>query len=97
MTALHLAAEFGRARLAKLLLEHGADPRAGTVSRRTVFFGPEDKPFPFEPFEGETPLDWAVRHGHSKLIRLLGPNALDDLYWAASDGGGEPNCNPYDG
>lgn len=85
-TPLHFAARLGTPRQARLLLDHGANPELKTVSRRAEpeAFEPwegevtsltwplrEFKRIVFEPYEGETPLEMAVRTGNDRVAELL--------------------------
>ncbi len=85
-TPLHFAARLGNPQHTRLLLTHGADPTLKTVSRVvdpqafepwkgevTSLTWPK-KDFRrtlFEPYEGETALDMAVREGHQKIEQIL--------------------------
>lgn len=85
-TPLHFAARLGNIRQVRLLLAHGANPALQTVSRlsdpRHMVDWPMDvaalmwpkKSFQqlvFEPYDGETPLDMAVREGHEHIAQVL--------------------------
>ena len=85
-TPLHFAARLGNQRMAQLLLDHGADPSLRTVSRMsnpkqftewtdevTSLVWPlrEFKRVLFQPYEGETPLDMAVREGNQEIANIL--------------------------
>ena len=85
-TPLHFAARLGNKRHVNLLLDQGADPSLKTVSRKsepnefaewteeiTSLFWPitEFKRVLFEPYEGETALEMAVRHGHNEVAGIL--------------------------
>ena len=85
-TPLHFAARLGNMRQVRLLLAHGADPTMRTVSNMvepkqfvdwptdvTALMWPK-KTFQrllFEPYDGETPLDMAVREGHDQIADAL--------------------------
>ena len=88
-TPLHFAARLGNIRQTRLLLEHGADPTAKTVSRMiqpqkfepwegevtTLIWNlPEHRRVLFESYDGETPLDMARRTGHEQIADLLADN-----------------------
>ena len=85
-TPLHFAARLGNVRQVRLLLAHGANPALQTASRRSdprhMIDWPMDvaalmwpkKSFQqlvFEPYDGETPLDMAVREGHEHIAQVL--------------------------
>ena len=83
---LHFAARLGNQRMVRLLLDHGADPSLKTVSRMsepkqstewtdevTSLVWPlrEFKRVLFHPYEGETPLDMALREGNAEIANML--------------------------
>ncbi len=85
-TPLHFAARLGNQRMVRLLLDHGADPSLRTVSRMsdpkrfvewtdevTSLVWPlrEFKRVLFQPYEGETPLDMALRQGNEEIANML--------------------------
>ena len=85
-TPLHSAARLGNQRMVRLLLDHGADPSLKTVSRMsdpqqftewteevTSLVWPlrEFKRVLFQPYEGETPLDMALREGNTEITNIL--------------------------
>ena len=85
-TPLHFAARLGNQRMVRLLLDHGADPSLKTVSRMsepkqfaewttevTSLVWPlrEFKRVLFQPYEGETPLDMALREGNAEIANIL--------------------------
>lgn len=85
-TPLHFAARLGNQRMVRLLLDHGADPSLRTVSRisNPKQFGEwadevtslvwplrEFKRVVFHPYEGETPLDMALREGNEEIANIL--------------------------
>ena len=85
-TPLHWAARRGKTDMARLLLEHGADPNTKTTSLRTDQHDDEGF-YIFEPFDGETPKDWSYKSGNKETICLLcGDQALDNIASAARAG-----------
>ena len=85
-TPLHFAARLGNQRMVRLLLDHGANPSLKTVSRIsdpkqfaewtdevTSLVWPlrEIKRVLFQPYEGETPLDMALREGNEEIVNTL--------------------------
>ena len=85
-TPLHFAARLGNLRMVRMLLDHGADPSLKTVSRMsepkefiewtgevTSLVWPlrEIKRVLFQPYEGETPLDMALRVGNQEIANTL--------------------------
>lgn len=85
-TPLHFAARLGNLRTVRLLLDHGANPSLKTVSRMnhpkqfaewtddvTSLVWPlrEFKRVVFQPYEGETPLDMALREGNEEIANTL--------------------------
>ena len=85
-TPLHFAARLGNQRMVRLLLDHGADPSLKTVSRMsepkqfaewtdkvTSLVWPlrEIKRVLFQPYEGETPLDMALREDNAEIANIL--------------------------
>ena len=85
-TPLHFAARLGNQRMVRLLLDQGADPSLKTVSRMsepkqfaewtdevTSLVWPlrEFKRVLFQPYEGETPLDMALREGNAEIVNIL--------------------------
>ena len=85
-TPLHFAARLGNLRMVRLLLDHGANPSLKTVSRVshpkqftawtdevTSLVWPlrEFKRVVFQSYEGETPLDMALREGNEKIVNTL--------------------------
>ena len=85
-TPLHFAARLGNLRMVRMLLDHGADPSLKTVSRMsepkqfaewtgevTSLVWPlrEIKRVLFQPYEGETPLDMALREGNAEIANTL--------------------------
>ena len=85
-TSLHFAARLGNQRMVRLLLDHGADPSLRTVSRMsepkqftewtdevTSLVWPlrEIRRVLFQPYEGETPLDMALREGNAEIANTL--------------------------
>ncbi len=85
-TPLHFAARLGNLRMVRLLLEHGADPSVKTISQMsdpkqftewrsevTSLIWPlrEFKRVLFQPYEGETPLDMALREGNGEIVNIL--------------------------
>ena len=72
--------------MVRLLLDHGADPSLKTVSRMRhpkqftewtdevaslVWPLREFKRIVFQPYEGETPLDMALREGNEEIVNTL--------------------------
>ena len=85
-TPLHFAARLGNQRMVRMLLDHGADPSLKTVSRMsdpkqftewtdevTSLVWPlrEFKRVLFQPYEGETPLDMALREDNAEIANIL--------------------------
>ena len=85
-TPLHFAARLGNQRMVRLLLDHGADPSLRTVSRmsepkqftewtdevRSLVWPLRDfKRALFQPYEGETPLDMALREGNEEIVNIF--------------------------
>lgn len=85
-TPLHFAARLGNRRMVQMLLDHGADPSLKTISRMsdpkrftewtdevTSLVWPlrEFKRVLFQPYEGETPLDMALREGNTEITNIL--------------------------
>ena len=85
-TPLHFAARLGNQRMVRLLLDHGADPSLKTVSRMsepkqfaewtdevTSLVWPlrEFKRVLFQPYEGETPFDMALREGNAEIVNIF--------------------------
>jgi ankyrin repeat protein len=85
-TPLHFAARLGNMRQTRLLLKHGADPNLKTVSKKTdpPVYSPwigqiESLMWPlknfdrvqFEPYEGETPLDMAIRFEFNDIATVI--------------------------
>ena len=85
-TPLHFAARLGNQRMVRLLLDHGADPSLRTVSRMsepkqfaewpdevTSLVWPlrEFKRVVFQPYEGETPLDMALRQDNAEIANIF--------------------------
>ena len=85
-TPLHFAARLGNLRMVRLLLDHGADLSVKTVSRMchpkqltewtdevTSLVWPlrEFKRVMFQPYEGETPLDMALREDNAEIVNIL--------------------------
>ena len=85
-TPLHFAARLGNLRMVRMLLDHGANPSLKTVSRRSepkqftewtdevkslVWPLREFKRVLFQPYEGETPLDMALRVGNQEIANTL--------------------------
>ena len=85
-TPLHFASRLGNQRMVRLLLDHGADPSLRTVSRMsdpkrfiewtaevTSLVWPlrEFKRVVFYPYDGETPLDMALREGNEEIANIL--------------------------
>ena len=85
-TPLHFAARLGNLRMVRLLLDHGANPSLKTISRMrhpkqftewtddiTSLVWPlrEFKRVVFQPYEGETPLDMALREGNEEIVNAL--------------------------
>ena len=85
-TPLHFAARLGNQRMVQMLLDHGADPSLKTVSRMSdpkrfvewtdevkslVWPLREFKRVLFQLYEGETPLDMALREGNEKIVNTL--------------------------
>ena len=85
-TPLHFAARLGNLRMVRMLLDHGADPSLKTVSRIsepkefaewtdkvTSLVWPlrEIKRVLFQPYEGETPLDMALREDNAEIANIL--------------------------
>ena len=85
-TPLHFAARLGNQRMVRLLLDHGADSSLRTVSRMsnpkqftkwtdavTSLVWPlrEFKRVLFHPYEGETPLDMALRESNEEIVNIL--------------------------
>ena len=85
-TPLHFAARLGNLRMVRMLLDHGADPSLRTVSRRsepkeltewtdevTSLVWPlrKIKRVLFQPYDGETPLDMALREGNAEIANIL--------------------------
>ena len=85
-TALHWAASYGKSEYAKFLIDQGADTNAKTISIHRGGKNADDS-LTFEPFAGETPLDWAFKGGDEKTIRLLGGgDSLETVAGAARAG-----------
>lgn len=85
-TPLHFAARLGNIEQVRLLLAHGADPSLRTVSKMvepkqfvdwptdvTALMWPKStfQQLVFAPYDGETPLDMAVREGHDQVAEML--------------------------
>ncbi len=85
-TPLHFAARLGNLRMVRLLLDHGANSSLKTVSRMrqpkqftewtdevTSLVWPlrEFKRVVFQSYEGETPLDMALREGNEEIVNTL--------------------------
>ena len=85
-TPLHFAARLDNQRMVRLLLDHGANPSLRTVSRMSnpkqftewtdevtspVWPLREFKRLLFQPYEGETPLDMALREGNEEIVNIL--------------------------
>ena len=85
-TPLHFAARLGNQRMVRLLLDHGADPSLRTVSRMSnpkqfaewtdevrslVWPLREFKRVLFQPYEGEIPLDMALREGNEEIVNIF--------------------------
>ena len=85
-TPLHFAARLGNQRMVRLLLDHGADPSLKTVSRMSepkqftewadevrslVWPLREFKRVLFQPYEGETPLNMALREDNAEIANIL--------------------------
>ena len=85
-TPLHFAARLGNLRMVRMLLDHGANPSLKTVSRIsepkefaewtgevTSLVWPlrEIKRVLFQPYEGETPLDMALREDNAEIANTL--------------------------
>ena len=85
-TPLHFATRLGNLRMVRLLLDHGANPSLKTVSRMChpkqftewtdeiaslVWPLREFKRVVFQPYEGETPLDIALREGNEEIVNTL--------------------------
>ena len=85
-TPLHFAARLGNLRMVRMLLDHGANPSLKTVSRIsepkefaewtdkvTSLVWPlrEIKRVLFQPYEGETPLDMALREDNAEIANIL--------------------------
>ena len=85
-TPLHFAARLGNLRMVRLLLDHGANPALKTASRMrhpkqftewtddvTSLVWPlrEFKRVVFQSYEGETPLDMALREGNAEIANTL--------------------------
>lgn len=85
-TPLHFAARLGNLRMVRLLLDHGANLSLKTVSRMrqpkqftewtddvTSLVWPlrEFKRVVFQSYEGETPLDIALRAGNEEIVSTL--------------------------
>ncbi len=85
-TPLHFAARLGNQRMVRLLLDHDANPSLRTVSRMSdpkqfsewtdevaslVWPLRKFKRVLFQPYEGETPLDMALREGNAEIANIL--------------------------
>ena len=85
-TPLHFAARLGNQRMVRLLVDHGADLSLRTVSRmsepkqfaewtdevRSLVWPLRDfKRVLFQPCEGETPLDMALREGNEEIVNIF--------------------------
>ena len=85
-TPLHFATRLGNLRMVRMLLDHGADPSLKTVSRIsepkqfaewtdevTSLVWPlrEFKRVLFQPYDGETPIDMALREGNAEIANIL--------------------------
>ena len=85
-TPLHFAARLGNQRMVRMLLDHDADPSLRTVSRMSdpkqfakwtaevaslVWPLREFKRVVFQPHEGETPLDIALREDNAAIANML--------------------------
>jgi ankyrin repeat protein len=85
-TPLHFAARLGNIEQVRLLLAHGADPSLRTVSKMvepkqfvdwptdvSALMWPKStfQQLVFAPYDGETPLEMAVRAGHDPIAEML--------------------------
>ena len=85
-TPLHFAARLSNQRMVRMLLDHGANPALRTISRRsepkqftkwtdevTSLVWPlrEFKRVVFQAYEGETPLDMALRESNAEIANIL--------------------------
>ena len=85
-TPLHFAARLGNLQMVRLLLDHGVNPSLKTVSRMRhpkqftewtdevaslVWPLREFKRVVFQGYEGETPLDMALRDGNEAIVNTL--------------------------